>query len=260
MKRLKPAEPTPLPTTTSTPTPTPTSTPTPSPSPSGGGDDSLAMPGYIVTGIQATPWAEYSDPGGCSLPGGYNYTSYALALGDMPALGDLAFKNNYCGLILEVDCGTGAVSAVVASVKDHYSYSTGIDLVWNAWDAASLGDGSDGNPSGEYLNCTVTLTDADPISPAASVCAQRPDSIAGASDYYRSVGMFNSYGVPVVSATLAGIEGTFSGDSSYFDFDPSGQPLLTMDADFVATFADGSTITKQLSECGANDTVHIFGS
>jgi hypothetical protein len=210
------------------------------------------------TGVHTTWWAANSDSGGCELPEGVTYAlPYALALGDESALGDLscARSNNLCGLVVNVQCGSNpAITAVITSVCNKGSGTCGVDLVGNAWDAAT------GGASPGIEDCTVTLTDGKPISSSSesAVCAQRPSAIAGNSQWYTSVGMFNT-GKPVVSATLAGISGSFNGDSNYFDFQAAGGATFGADAPLVMTFEDGTTDTLQYGACTMAGSTHIFG-
>jgi hypothetical protein len=208
------------------------------------------------TGVHSTWWAAASDSGGCELPEGVTYAlPYALALGDESALGDLscARSNNLCGLIVSVQCGTNAaINAVITSVCNKGSGTCGVDLVGKAWDAAT------GGASPGIEDCTVTLTDGTPIAGSSPVCAQRPSAIAGNSQWYTSVGMFNT-GRPVVSATLNGITGKFNGDSNYFDFQAAGGVTFVADAPLTMTFEDGTTETLTYGECTAADSTHIFG-
>ena len=153
------------------------------------------------------------------MPAGQPYkVPFALALGDEAALGDLncGRSNNLCGLVVQVQCGSNApISAVITSVCNKGSGTCGVDLVRNAWDVAT-------NNAGPGIeDCTVTLTDGKPIDADGPICALRPDGVAGSSQWYTSVGMFNT-GAPVASATLGGIAGRFNGDSGYFDSQAAG--------------------------------------
>lgn len=218
--------------------------------------------GDIHIGVKTTRWAQTSDSGGCSLPelpGGLQYTMpYALAIGQNPNLGDLNAdrSHNLCGLVLRVQCYNNAtIDAVVASVcdiGDRSADACGVDLVLNAWDAATHYV----NPGTEY--CKVQLTNDKPISGSAPICAQRPDSIAGNGEWYTSVGMFNT-GKPVKSATLNDAIGRFNGVSNYFDFDAKYPNTFNSDSKFTVTFEDDTTHTLKYGECSKIAKAHIFG-
>jgi hypothetical protein len=218
--------------------------------------ETAAATGGAHTGVHSTWWAASSDSGGCELPEGVTYAlPYALALGDESALGDLSCSrsNNLCGLVVSVQCGTNAaINAVITSVCNKGSGTCGVDLVGNAWDVAT------GGASPGIEDCTVTLTDGTPIAGAAPVCAQRPSAIAGNSQWYTSVGMFNT-GKPVASATLNGIAGKFNGDSNYFDFQAAGGVTFGATAPLVMSFEDGTTQTLNYGECTTAGSTHIFG-
>ena len=190
------------------------------------------------------------------MPEGVQYEmQYALALGDESALGDLSCSrsNNLCGLVVNVQCGSNAaIDAVITSVCNKGSGTCGVDLVGNAWDAATAG----ASPGIE--DCTVTLTDGKPIAGGSTVCAQRPSAVSGNSQWYTSVGMFNT-GKAVVSATLSGISGKFNGDSNYLDFQASGGRTFGADADLTMTFQDGTSQTLKYGDCTSATSTHIFG-
>ncbi|KAL7527104.1 hypothetical protein ACHAWF_002039 [Thalassiosira exigua] len=219
--------------------------------------------GDIHIGVKTKRWAPTSDSGGCSLPGlpgGLQYTTpYALAIGGNPNLGDLNADraHNLCGLVLRVQCYNNAtIDAVIAStcdIGDRSADACGLDLVQNAWDAATDGV----NPGTEY--CKVQLTDSKPISGSAPICAHRPDSIAGSSESYSSVGMFNT-GKPVKSATLNDAIGQFNGGASnYFDFNAIYPNTFKSDSLFTVTFEDGTTQTLKYGDCTKVSNAHIFG-
>jgi hypothetical protein len=224
--------------------------------PAAAGPSAATATSAAHAGVHSTWWAAASDSGGCELPEGVQYAlPYALALGDETALGDLscARSNALCGLVVSVQCGTNAaINAVITSVCNKGSGTCGVDLVGNAWDAAT------GGASPGIEDCTVTLTDGTPIAGSTPMCAQRPSAVAGNSQWYTSVGMFN-VGKPVVSATLGGISGTFNGDSNYFDFQASGGVTFGADAPLVMTFDDGTTQTLNYGGCTTASSTHIFG-
>jgi len=206
-----------------------------------------------VSGIKGTHWADTSDTGGCSMPEAAYTVQGAVALGDAPDMGGLSAANNLCGHVVTVDCGGTPTVAVVASVCNIGDHSCGVDMITNTWNPAT------GNaPYGE-VTCKLSLTADNALSGSPNQCIYRPDGVAGSSEYSTSVGLFNTGGKLVQSSTLAGIPGTYSGNSGYFDFDSQGQPLFVSSAELVTTFTDGSSVTTIYSSCVKPSGAHIFG-
>jgi len=206
-----------------------------------------------VSDIKGTHWADTSDEGGCSMPEASYTVEGAVALGDAPEMGELSAANNLCGQVVSVDCGGTPTVAVVASVCDINDHTCGVDMITNTWNPAT------GNaPYGE-VTCKLSLTAENAMSGSSNQCFYRPDGVAGSSEYSTSVGLFNTGGKLVQSSTLAGIPGTNSGNSGYFDFDSQGQPLFVSSAELVTTFTDGSSVTTKYSECVKPSGAHIFG-
>ena len=71
------------------------------------------------------------EAGACKLPAQGSYTvSYAVALGDVPALGDLKYTNSMCG---HVNCGNGDVDIIVMNSN----LGGGQDLYGSTWNRYS---------------------------------------------------------------------------------------------------------------------------
>jgi len=85
----------------------------------------------------------------------------AVALGQSSALGNLAFRPGLCGQVLTVNCGFGAVDAVVAStcdIGDTRSDACGVDLIGKTWRKLT------NNQSPGITKCSVTLSKKNPIA------------------------------------------------------------------------------------------------
>ena len=70
------------------------------------------------------------EAGACKLPADGSYTvQYAVALGNVPALGNLKYTNSMCGHILTVNCGNGDVDIIVMNSN----LGGGLDLYGSTW-------------------------------------------------------------------------------------------------------------------------------
>lgn len=195
-------------------------------------------------------WADQTDGGGCQMPQATYTVQHALALGQETELGSLRWRSGLCGHVLQVNCGGSTVEAVVASTCNVGSTSCGVDMIRKTWNAAT------GNEAPGIAQCTVSLSKTNPISGSTPICYIRPYS--DSQLYYTSLGVFNTGGRIVKSASVAGLAGKFQSGSGYFDFDPQGKPLFTSNAPVIFTFEDGSNANYQLSDCKKPSGVNIW--
>ena len=71
-----------------------------------------------------------NEAGACKLPAQGSYSvRYAVALGNVPALGNLKYTNSMCGHILTVNCGNGDVDIIVMNSN----LGGGLDLYGSTW-------------------------------------------------------------------------------------------------------------------------------
>ncbi len=215
--------------------------------------------GYIrdrtrASAVKATYWAESSDSGGCQLPQGDYAVTDALALGQSDALGDLKWRQGLCGQVLRVDCGNGPVDAVVASTCNLNSNSCGVDLIGKTWRRAT------GNQPPGVRDCSVTLTNRNPINGNAPVCYYRPNSNSN-DEFFAILGVLNTGGRISKSARCSGVSGVRKNDG-WFEFDgsrsPVGRPPFSKNAQVVFVFEDGTSSSFSLSECRIGGQVQIF--
>mmetsp|Transcript_22314 Transcript_22314/g.27575 ORF Transcript_22314/g.27575 Transcript_22314/m.27575 type:complete len:195 (-) Transcript_22314:162-746(-) len=179
---------------------------------------------------------------------------YAIALGDMAALGNIALAPNkgadVCGRVLELNCGGEKIDAVVASSCNIGAGNCGVDLVGDAWDKAT-----GGKPPGVVYCSSVALTEKKSMSTNDVVCAARPDSTNNYY-YYASLAMFNT-GKRIVKATLNGVAGVpNSNNSPYWSFSNSRASSLSK---FTVHTDNGESYSKQVGDCIDPKAVYIWG-
>ena len=203
-----------------------------------------------VGGVKGTYWAETSDAGGCQMPQFDYAVTDAIALGQSQALGNLKWRQGLCGQVLRIDCGNGAVDAVVASTCNLNSDSCGVDMIGKTWRRATAN-----KPPGE-VSCSVALTNTNPMRGGSPLCFYRPNSETN-NNYYAILGVHNTGGRVSASASVSGISGRRNNDG-WFEFNGSGQPLLTKEATVVFNFEDGSNASFKLRDCQSGGQVQIF--
>ncbi len=174
----------------------------------------------------------------------------AIALGQETALGDLVWKQGLCGQVLTINCGNGDVDAVVVSTCNLGSDTCGVDMIAKTWNKAT------NNASPGIADCTVALSNKNPISGSGPICYHRPNSDIG-NAYYTILSVLNTGGKLPNGATLAGISGTRDNDD-WFMFNSNGQNLFTNDAIVVFTYEDGSSDSFKVSDCLPGGSVQIF--
>lgn len=213
-------------------------------------------PGYHVSGVKGTMWADQTDSGGCEMPQTDYSVLHAVAIGDMATNGLLTAQssNELCGQVVSVNCGGTPVEAVIASVCNKNANNCGVDLIRKSWSIAT-----GGMPPGIYDQCTMTLTGTLPMVSNNMQCFFRPSSEYG-NQWYASVGLFNTGGKLPASATLNGIVGSFNGDSAYFDFNGNVGSHSSGTAQLVATFTDGTVVTMPYSSCIWVGEAYIWSS
>eukprot|EP00122_Pirum_gemmata_P003021 Pgem_evm1s2731 len=202
--------------------------------------------GLSATGVRGTWWAAKTDSGGCSMP----QTTYsildAVAIGQIEALGALKTRgpstkhhmipNPICGQVYKINCGGPDVLAVVASTCNLGNDDCGVDMIGRTWAKAT-----NNKPPGE-TSCSVTLTTTNAM-PGGKKCFYRPDS-GSPTQYYFSLGVFNTNGKLVQGLEIGGVHGKPNGSSMYWDFNGN------INSNTInISYEDGSTSTFDKSEC-----------
>lgn len=174
----------------------------------------------------------------------------AIALGQSNALGNLKWRQGLCGQVLRIDCGNGVVEAVVASTCNLNSDSCGVDMIRKTWNRAT------GNKSPGVVDCSVALTNRNPIRGGGPLCYYRPNSEVN-NNYYAILGVVNTGGKISSSAVVSGVRGIRNNDG-WFEFNGSGRPLMTKDAQVTFSYEDGSSSTFKLGDCRSGGQPQIF--
>ncbi|KAJ3340961.1 hypothetical protein HDU83_006835 [Entophlyctis luteolus] len=203
------------------------------------------------TGVRATWWASTSDSGGCQLPSTTYSSSLtgAIALGDISTLGQLSYTAAYCGQVFQIDCGSGPVNAVVASTCNIGQGNCGIDMITSTWNAATA------NAAFGVASCSVSLTSMNVLPGASTACYYQPTSDF-ANAYFKLLGVLNTGGRLVASATLDGISGSVS-SGDWYQFQAGTSPFTNSSA-LVFNYSDGSSTAFSLSACVQPSGVQIF--
>jgi hypothetical protein len=200
--------------------------------------------------VKGTFWAEQSDAGGCQMPQGDYAVTDAIALGQSQALGNLKWRQGLCGQVLRIDCGNGPIDAVVASTCNLNSDSCGVDMIGKTWRRATS------NKSPGIVDCSVSLTNRNPLNGNDAICYYRPNSET-TNNYYAILGVVNTGGRISSSAVAAGVTGRRNNDG-WFEFNGSGSPKFQKNAEVVFRYEDGSSSSFRLSNCRNGGQVQIF--
>ncbi|KAJ3121095.1 hypothetical protein HK100_012524, partial [Physocladia obscura] len=195
-----------------------------------------------ASAVRGSYWAATTDSGGCSLPiAKYSSTHSAVALGDQTALGTLSFQHYYCGQIVSINCGHGAVTAIVASTCNIGGHDCGVDMIAPTWNAAT------NSASPGLTTCSVALTTENPIAlTTAAVCYYRPNS-EFTNQYFKILGVLNTGGRLVSGATVRSSAG-FVSSGNWYQFAAGGIPFKSTNS-VVFTYTDGTKSTFALSAC-----------
>ena len=113
-----------------------------------------------------------------------------------------------------------------------------------------------GNKSPGVVDCSVSLTNRNPINGNAPVCYYRPNSEFN-NNYYAILGVFNTGGRVSSSAQVSGVSGKRNNDD-WFEFNGSGQPIMNKGAQVGFNFEVGSSFSFYLSNCASGGQPHIF--
>lgn len=204
-----------------------------------------------ASNVKATFWAEQSDSGGCQLPTANYGITDALGLGQETALGSLAWRPGMCGQVVDIDCGNGVVSTVVANTCGLGNDQCGINLLGKTWRKATA------NATPGIASCNVSLTSKNPIQGTTNQCYHRPNSDNN-NQYSTIIGLLNTNGQLVKSASVAGVQGINHNSDGWYEFNGNGKPLFNDNAIVVFTFEDGSNVQLKLSVCKNGQNTQIF--
>ena len=101
--------------------------------------------------------------------------------------------------------------------------------------------------------CSVEKSGRNPLNIKGPRCYFAPSSEKN-NDYYHLLGVFNTNGRLVSSATLANINGHFNGMQPYFAFNG----LAARDSRVTFKFEDGSSESFKLSDCDKGNKAHVW--
>eukprot|EP00731_Ephydatia_muelleri_P007573 Em0003g1821a len=194
-------------------------------------------PGNTQQSNVLTTFHGANEAGACKLPASGSYAvQYAVALGDVPALGNLKYTNSMCGHVLTVNCGNGDVDIIVMNSN----LGGGLDLYGSTWNRVT------NNASPGQRFCSVRMTGKNMLSSSGGpICFYEPDSEKN-NPYFKLLALFNTGNRLVVSARVEG-KGTaaFNGVQPYFAFN-----FLTSPEDRVNFgLSDGSTHSVRIADC-----------
>lgn len=199
--------------------------------------------GPTLSGVLTTHHGA-TESGACELPEGSYVVNNPVALGDLPSLQNLRYRPGMCGKILTVNCGRGNVDIIVSNSN----LGGGLDLYRSSWNKAT-----GGKPPGQEW-CSVQLTDRNPFNFNGPRCYYAPTSEKH-NAYSHILGLFNTNGRILKSATLNGQSGPFNGIQPYFAFHFGP---VSEDAPVVFSFEDGSSHTVLLKDCIREGNKHIW--
>jgi hypothetical protein len=188
----------------------------------------------ILYNVLATRHAAY-ESGACALPSSNYAVVNPVALGSIESLKYLKFHPELCGQILNVDCGNGPLDIIITNSN----YGGGLDLYASTWDILT-----NKKPPGE-TSCSVQLTSRNAFNFDGPRCFYKPGTDKD-NAYYHNVGLLNTNGRLVVSATINNGQGQHRGDNPYyaFDFGP-----IDGNAQITFTLDDGNTYPVYLRDC-----------
>jgi hypothetical protein len=184
------------------------------------------------------------------MPQGDYAVTDAIALGQSQELGNLKWRQGLCGQVLRIDCGNGAIEAVVVDTCDLNSGACGVDMIGKTWRKATSN-----KPTG-IVSCSVSLTNRNPLRGNDPICYYRPNS-QDDNNYHAILGVVNTGGRISSSAVASGVTGRRNNDG-WFEFNGSGNPLFTKDSQVVFRYEDGSSSSFRLSNCRIGGQVQIF--
>jgi hypothetical protein len=184
------------------------------------------------------------------MPQGDYAVTDAIALGQSQALGNLKWRQGLCGQVLRIDCGNGPVDAVVASTCNLNSDSCGVDMIGKTWRRATS------NKTPGIVDCSVSLTNRNPINGNDAICYYRPNSETN-NAYFVILGVVNTGGRISSSAVAAGVTGRRNNDG-WFEFNGSGSPKFQKDTEVVFRYEDGSSSSFRIGNCRNGGQVQIF--
>ncbi|CAF3275967.1 unnamed protein product [Rotaria socialis] len=188
-----------------------------------------------VSGVHTTYHGAH-EAGACELPKASYAISHSVALGNIESLKHLKFRSELCGHVIQIDCGNGPLDVVVMNSN----LGGGLDLYASTWNRLTH------HMSPGVTSCSAKLSTRNAFNFNGPRCYYKPDSPAD-NEYYRNVGLLNTNGRIVISATIDNRSGEHRGTNPFFAFD-FGRPI-SVDKQVVFTFEGGETHTVYLRDC-----------
>ena len=174
-----------------------------------------------------------TEVGACSLPKADYSIRFPVALGDIPALGNLKFTPDLCGHILTINCGHGDLDIII----NNSNLGGGLDLYASTWNKATSN-----LPPGE-TKCSARLKSKSIFNFDGYRCYHSTGETN--NQWYRNVGLLNTKERIVTGASFNGKMGAHRGSNPYFAFDGFG----TGDQKVTFYFADGGRHEVLLKDC-----------
>jgi len=188
---------------------------------------------YPVYTNVLTTYHGATESGACRLPAeSYAFTN-PVALGNINSLQSIKFQGNLCGHVLQVNCGKGILNIIVSNSN----LGGGLDLYASSWNKAT----NYLSPGQQY--CSIQFTSQNSLTSSAPKCYFADGETT--NQYYRSVGLLNTGGKIVKSATFNGVNGANNGQDFYYNFNVFG----TSKDQVNFYFQDGSSYSVAIGNC-----------
>ena len=206
-------------------------------------EPSLPSPSQTVFGVHTT-FHGARESGACALPVSQYSVVHPVALGNIESLKHLKFRLELCGQILTVNCGHGSLNIIVTNSN----LGGGLDLYTSTWNQLT------NNQSPGIVSCSVQLTSRNAFDFNEPRCFYKPGT-GNDNSYYRNVGLLNTNGRIVRSATIDQRLGEHRGDNPYFAFNFGS---IDVNKQVIFTFEDGTTHSVLLRDCDYQQNEQIW--
>ncbi|CAF1421099.1 unnamed protein product [Adineta ricciae] len=192
--------------------------------------------GEQVFGIRTTYHGAH-EAGACALPKASYAISHPIAIGDIESLKYFKYRPELCGHVLQLDCGNGPLDVIVVNSN----LGQGLDLYASTWNRLT------NHMSPGITQCSIQLSARKAFDFDGPRCFHRPGSDSSHNEYYRCIGLLNTGGQIVISATIDDHRGKYMQSSPYFEF-TYGQKI-DGNKQIVFNLADGTTHKVYLRDC-----------